>query len=208
MGEKFHRPAFYILAILAFCSLCLALAAYKRAASAEEKLRNFGGRDIFATTAESGHERAGKREITGRVILSDAAGFIRNKNPLNIRSGESGSQWPGQIGQDRSGYAVFESFEDGFRAAAFLLSTYEREHRISTLRELASLLRAGAREACAEFLGERMDLDPDEEFLLTSRLSELLRHMAHFETGQTWPDRYFLPYDITAKLSADNRSRS
>ena len=66
------------------------------------------------------------------IVHSDAAETSReeltlahlNNNPLNVK----GSNWLGQVGQDKFGHAIFASPDYGFRAAARLLLNYKAKH--------------------------------------------------------------------------------
>lgn len=61
---------------------------------------------------------------------------IRNNNPLNIRW-SAVNNWNGQIGQDSGGFAIFDTPENGIRAAAKILDSYNRRG-ITTLGKIIS----------------------------------------------------------------------
>lgn len=48
---------------------------------------------------------------------------VRNNNPLNIKY-NSANDWRGQTGADGDGFAVFDTPENGIRAAARILGNY------------------------------------------------------------------------------------
>lgn len=50
---------------------------------------------------------------------------IRNKNPLNIRW-SSVNNWKGQVGKDSGGFSIFDTPENGIRAAARILDNYAK----------------------------------------------------------------------------------
>ena len=58
---------------------------------------------------------------------------LRNKNPLNIRKGAQ--RWQGQTGNDGA-FCIFETMEDGYRAAFRVLDSYNKKHGIYSVREI------------------------------------------------------------------------
>lgn len=61
---------------------------------------------------------------------------IRNNNPLNIRW-SAVNNWNGQTGQDSGGFAIFDTPENGIRAAAKILDSYQRRG-IKTLGKIVT----------------------------------------------------------------------
>lgn len=216
MSKKYYYGGAFLFALATLLLLCLFVLFHGRAAEAEARLdalmgkREFTNTDVYSASAVA--------FLAGTVIEEEDASFmelfpgdnvpipVKNRNPLNIKTLGKNDQWEGQIGKDRHGHAIFESVEAGIRAGAFVLSSYEKRHNITTINDLVKRFCTANRVPYAAFLGEKMGLDPDEEFALTSRLPELLRHMAHFETGRPWPEKYFLPYDVAVTLVADNET--
>lgn len=128
-----------------------------------------------------------EQAITQPVTLAE-----RNRNPLNVK----GTGWVGQVGSDEQGHAVFAEPEYGIRAAARVLRSYYHRHGINTIRGIVTRFAEGNQKEYIVFLCRRMELAPDEEFSVMRRMSELLRHMSRFESGQILPDKFFAPYDI------------
>jgi len=63
---------------------------------------------------------------------------IRNNNPLNIEQGDNA--WDG-LSDDQSAdvrFAVFDTAEEGIRAAARTLSTYQNKHGLKTVHDMIS----------------------------------------------------------------------
>lgn len=63
--------------------------------------------------------------LTGSFDMLTKTIGIRNNNPLNIRF-NSENNWNGQTGQDRYGFCVFDTPENGIRAGAKTLDSYAR----------------------------------------------------------------------------------
>lgn len=57
------------------------------------------------------------------MLRRDTPKGIRNNNPLNIRHNDS-NEWTGQIGVDSDGFVIFDSPENGYRAATKILLSY------------------------------------------------------------------------------------
>lgn len=128
---------------------------------------------------------------------------IKNKNPLNVKCLGGNKKWKGQIGKDKIGHAIFRTWEDGIRAAAFVLKNYEAKYGINTIEDIVTRFakaKGGVKDEYIGFLCRRMKLEPDEEFSIRRRLPELLKHMTRFESGQDFPDRFFRPYDLVSAI--------
>lgn len=128
---------------------------------------------------------------------------VKNKNPLNVKCLGGNKKWKGQIGRDKIGHAVFRTWEDGIRAAAFVLKNYEAKHGINTIEDIVTRFAKAKGKVKDEYVGflcKRMRLEPDEEFSIRKRLPELLKHMTRFESGQDFPDRFFRPYDLVSSI--------
>ncbi len=128
---------------------------------------------------------------------------IRNKNPLNVKTPHSG-KWRGQIGTDKIGHAIFDTWESGIRAAAYTLKNYEARHGICTVDAIVSRFceaEGKAKQKYVDYICRRMGLQPLETFSIRKRLPELLKVMTRYESGQTFPERFYLPYDIVTTIS-------
>ena len=60
---------------------------------------------------------------------------LRNNNPLNIRWTPGTRPWQGQRSHDGQ-FAIFETMEDGYRAAFRVLDSYNKKHNIYSVREI------------------------------------------------------------------------
>ena len=121
-----------------------------------------------------------------------------NRNPLNIKARDA-DPWEGQVGKDKYGHAVFDSWEYGIRAGAFVLRSYAITHGIDTVSGVVRRFAEGNHEAYIEFVCDRLGVTPREKFNIIARMPELLRAMTQFESGMELPDKFFAPYDILTK---------
>lgn len=126
---------------------------------------------------------------------------FQNKNPLNVKQPNKHTRWKGQIGRDKIGHAQFENWEMGIRASAIVLKNYAVKHQINTIEGLVCRFAEANHEPYMRFLENRLSIKRDEEFNLLKRLPEVLKAMARFESGQEFPERYFIPYDVVSYLA-------
>lgn len=124
---------------------------------------------------------------------------VRNRNPLNVKARKT-DPWKGQVGVDKFGHAVFESYEYGVRAAALTLRAYARRHKITTVQEMVERFAEGNHAGYIAHVCKVLKVKPKEEIDLVKRMPELLRVMARHESGKTLPEALFIPYDVVAKL--------
>ena len=116
---------------------------------------------------------------------------IRNNNPGNIRWAKNvTSNFKGCVGKDDKGFCLFDTAENGIRAAAKVLLTYQRKHGVNTIRkaitrwappadnnDTAAYCRAVARNvACG--------IDEELEFSDPSILYRLVSAIIKHENGQ------------------------
>lgn len=132
------------------------------------------------------------------VFIGNGTLASENRNPLNIKA-RSTDPWEGQIGRDKYGHAVFETWEHGIRAASLVLRSYAVTHEIDTVEGIINRFAEGNREAYVAFLCNRLDVRADEPLDIIARMPDLLRAMSRFESGMELPDKYFIAYDILAK---------
>ena len=116
---------------------------------------------------------------------------IRQNNPGNIRPGAG---FYGETGQG-GGYATFGSEDEGLRAIARLLGTYDDEYGINTLRGLTSRYAPRSDNKLSydnylSYLSNTLGLDPDEEFDLKGRRDDLIPAIVGFEQGRDYEGRY------------------
>ena len=57
---------------------------------------------------------------------------VRNNNPLNIKK-DNRFTWRGEVGQDSNGFVVFDTVENGFRAAYKNLQTYKNKYGLDSI---------------------------------------------------------------------------
>ena len=132
------------------------------------------------------------------VFIGNDTLASENRNPLNIKA-RSTDPWEGQVGRDKYGHAVFETWEYGIRAASLVLRSYAVTHGIDTVEGIINRFAEGNREAYVAFLCNRLDVQADEPFDVIARMPDLLRAMSRFESGMELPDKYFIAYDILTK---------
>ena len=107
----------------------------------------------------------------------------QNRNFANVKSLKNGQVWEGQIGTDKFGHAIFKHPAYSIRACALVLKSYERRHKIRTVKDLVHRFAEGNREPYIKHLCKVLDVEPEEKISLTKRLPELLRGIVRFETG-------------------------
>ena len=132
------------------------------------------------------------------VFIGNDTLASENRNPLNIKA-RSTDPWEGQIGMDKYGHAVFETWEHGIRAASLVLRSYAVTHEIDTVEGIINRFAEGNREAYVAFLCNWLDVRADEPLDIIARMPDLLRAMSRFESGMELPDKYFIAYDILTK---------
>lgn len=123
---------------------------------------------------------------------------VRNKNLLNIK--QANTKWKGQVGTDRYGHVIFSSWEYGIRAAAYVLKNYHKKYKIDTIEKIVKKFTEKEDRKYIKFLCKELGLRPDQKFNIVKRMSELLKAMARYESGQKLPDELFIPYDILASM--------
>lgn len=123
----------------------------------------------------------------------------RFNNPFNIKRRVNGGKWEGEIGHDSKGHVHFVSIEYGVRAAAFVLRSYYKNHKIDTLESIINRF-CGGNVKYVSFLSKRMKLRKDEKFNVMNRMTELLKHMSQYESGKPLPDSYLVTLDVLENL--------
>lgn len=69
-------------------------------------------------------------------VRKDLPKGVDNNNPLNIRFDDRW-EWNGQLGQDNDGFVIFDSPQNGIRAAAKNLDSYKKRG-VATLRNIVA----------------------------------------------------------------------
>ncbi len=88
---------------------------------------------------------------------------VRNNNPGNIRY-VVGIPWKGQTGDDGTGYAVFDSAEDGVRALGHQLNTY-MNRGLTTVNAIISTWAPNNENNTAAYIADvagRLGVDPNQ----------------------------------------------
>lgn len=134
-------------------------------------------------------------------VEAGAPGTIaaRLNNPLNIKRLSGGRKWRGEIGHDKEGHVHFSRMEYGIRAAAFVLKSYSKKHKIQTVEALVQRFCNGNPEY-VRFLCRRLKVKPDEKFSLIQRMPELLAAMSKFESGKELHPSYLVTLDLAREL--------
>ena len=129
-------------------------------------------------------------EKTVEMVVSVSGGEVapktlaqQNRNFANVKSLKNGQVWEGQIGTDRFGHAIFKHPAYSIRACALVLKSYERRHKIQTVKDLVYRFAEGNREPYIKHLCKVLDVEPEQKISLTKRMPELLRGIVRFETG-------------------------
>jgi len=152
--------------------------------------------------ASQPHEEkvAAKKEVKEEFIKTEDILAIQNKNPMNIKALANGDKWKGQIGVDKFGHVIFESWEFGLRASAMVLKNYAIKHKINTVEGVVKRFCVGNQKQYADFLAKRLGVKPQEKFCIIKRMPELLQAMAKFESGHEFPAKYMVAYDLLAAI--------
>lgn len=108
---------------------------------------------------------------------------IRDNNPGNIRPGKH--VWQGEIGND-GGYCIFDTPENGVRAMAKNLLTYQSVHGLRTIRGIITRYAPAADSNDTEAyiaavasdvgIGADADIDLSDASVLSSFLIAITRH--------------------------------
>ena len=145
----------------------------------------------------------GKKDIVNfkPQLICGKEGTIsrRLNNPFNIKRRYGGGKWKGEIGHDSQGHVHFISVEYGIRAAAYVLKSYYRVHKIDTLDGIIDRFCGGNRKY-VNFLCHRLNLKPDQKFNVMARLPELMQAMSKYESGKQLPSECLVTLDIAREL--------
>lgn len=108
---------------------------------------------------------------------------LRNHNPGNLRYVAS-IQWTGQVGDDGTGYAVFDSDEHGVRALGHQLQTYLNRGVDSVTSIISTYAPSNENDTAAYIadVAQRLGVDPNQS-LDTSALPQLTAAIIRHENG-------------------------
>lgn len=120
---------------------------------------------------------------------------IRINNPLNIRYHDA-NDWEGQVGSD-SGFAQFDTPENGVRAADILIQNYGKKYGARSIRDVVSRFappNENDTDHYIDFVSKQSGLGADDEIDLADAATrrKILAAMARMETG----------YEITGEAPA------
>lgn len=161
-----------------------AINAEKALAKCQNEKREVQAKPIACTTYQCGNPNTIAR---------------RMNNPLNIKRKYGGGKWEGEIGYDRQGHVHFKTVQHGIRAAAFVLKSYYRKHKIDNLEAIIDRF-CGGNKKYVLFLSKRMKLKPTQSFNVLNRMPELLRYMSQYESGKPLPEEYLVTLDVLENL--------
>lgn len=109
---------------------------------------------------------------------------VRNNNPLNIRY-NSANNWRGQVSDD-GGYIVFDSAENGIRAAAKLLDNYYKKHGLKTVGGIVARWAPSFENDTNSYavnVSEYLNVSLNEILLWPTVVPDLLEVMIQHENG-------------------------
>jgi len=130
-------------------------------------------------------------------IVCGGPGTIARKfnNPCNVKAPANGGKWKGQLGVDKEKHVHFKSVFHGIRAAAITLRSYYTRHGIKTINGIIDRF-CGGHPGYVKFLCEEMNLKPDQEFNVISRIPELVWLMSQYESSRRLPEDYVVTLDV------------
>lgn len=109
---------------------------------------------------------------------------LRNHSPGNLRYVAS-IPWNGQLGDDGTGYAVFDSDEHGVRALAHQLQTYERRG-LTSVAQIISTFAPSSENDTAAYIADvcgRVGVNPEQPLDVYGLLVPLVSAIIHHENG-------------------------
>jgi hypothetical protein len=112
---------------------------------------------------------------------------VRNGNPGNLRN-VAGTVWQGQTGIDDAGFCVFDTPENGIRALARTLISYQVKHHLTTLGQMIDRWAPPVEndtDAYVNAVCKACSASPNNPYTLTpSRLATLAAAIIHQENGE------------------------
>jgi hypothetical protein len=115
--------------------------------------------------------------------LSAPTRGIVNNNPGNIR--KSGAAWQGAVAGNDPVFVTFDTPQDGIRAMAKVLLTYQRRHGLDTVAELIERWAPATENDSFAYIDDvatRLGIDPDERIdladpaILAALCGAIIRH--------------------------------
>ena len=131
---------------------------------------------------------------------------LRNANPLNVRY--TGDSWVGLAGVDGGGFCIFDTPQNGIRAACIVLRNYERKYHLDTVRMIINRWAPPNENDTGAYIrhvAAVLDVHPDERIDVHNRetLARLVRAMIQMETGERNP---YMPSIVMSGVDAALRA--
>lgn len=115
---------------------------------------------------------------------------LKNRNLLNIRYSEK-NPWKGQIGSNK-GFAVFEKYCFGYRAAYKILLKYRKRH-LRTIQEIVyTWCPDDTAAAYVTYICDKLKCSADFQPTTLYDYTILLHYMSYFESGYSAGTDYIL----------------
>ena len=130
------------------------------------------------------------RELSSSRVIDSVLDYfalgIRNNNPMNIKHGNS--KWVGMSSvQDDAIFVQFDSPMFGLRAGARLLLNYQNIYYLSSVRSIITKWAPASDDnptnEYADYVAEKIGVDPDMFIRVEDHLAQLLPAMVQFENG-------------------------
>jgi len=121
---------------------------------------------------------------------------VRNNNPGNLRSN---IPWKGMIGSDSSGFAIFDTPENGIKAAAKNLKTYFNKHHLNSVHDIISRWAPSNENDTQSYIksvASQLGVSANEPLDITSSMPGLLASIFRHENGAD-----FYPMNMIKNIS-------
>lgn len=120
--------------------------------------------------------------VGGFVVYQKIRG-IRNKNPGNVRAVPN-QKFLGQVGVDDKGFIIFDTPENGVRALARVLKTYQNKHGLKTVADMIARWAPSNENDTAAYIASvsnRIGIAPTQRFtfnddILTKMVNAIIKH--------------------------------
>ena len=122
--------------------------------------------------------------MTKETQKPTAARGIRNNNPLNIRK-NSTFEWNGEIGRDNAGFVIFDTHENGIRAAMKLMLTYRNKYGLYTVAGIINRWSPPIENDTQSYINNvssKLGVDPNSMLSLDA-YPQLIEAMIYHENG-------------------------
>ncbi len=150
---------------------------------------------------------AGALILLGFTMRKAQARGIRNNNPCNVKAiDENGRKiaWKGLVGIDEFGHAIFDTEENGLRAASRVLLNYGKNRGISSLLGIAKRWQEKDAENYARALSQYSGISVFAYVNLGDyeTRAKIVKAMIVAENGISYIDKYdFAAISAASKLA-------